>query len=65
MAILKIVVKSKTPEIVGRIFSAKIVELALANYLGWTAQSDIKQGTPFISYWPALGIAKNSRTSAF
>tara|TARA_B100001029_G_scaffold170052_1_gene165522 strand:- start:1385 stop:3148 length:1764 start_codon:yes stop_codon:yes gene_type:complete len=54
MATLKIVVKSKDPEIVGRIFSAKIVELALANYPGWTTQSDIKQGTPFISYWPAL-----------
>ena len=58
MAILKIVVKSKTPEIVGRIFSAKIVELALANYPGWTSQSDIKQGTPFISYWPALVDSK-------
>ena len=58
MAILKIVVKSKTPEIVGRIFSAKIVELALANYPGWTTQSDIKQGTPFISYWPALVDSK-------
>ena len=58
MAILKIVVKSKTPEIVGRIFSAKIIELALANYPGWTSQSDIKQGTPFISYWPALVDSK-------
>ena len=58
MAVLKIVVKSKTPEIVGRIFSAKIVELALANYPGWTSQSDIKQGTPFISYWPALVDSK-------
>jgi len=58
MAVLKIVVKSKTPEIVGRIFSAKIIELALANYPGWTSQSDIKQGTPFISYWPALVDSK-------
>lgn len=54
MATLSINVKSQDPEKVGRIFSAKIVELALANYPGWTTQSDIKQGAPFISYWPTL-----------
>ena len=54
MATLKIDVKSRIPEVVGRIFSAKVVELGLANYPGWTVQSDIKQGGPFISYWPAL-----------
>ena len=32
MAILKIDVKSSSPEKVGRIFSAKVIELALANY---------------------------------
>ena len=59
MAILKIDVKSSSPEIVGRIFSAKVIELALANYPGWTAQSEIKQASPFISYWPALVDSKN------
>ncbi len=59
MAILKIDVKSSTPEKVGRIFSAKVIELALANYPGWTAQSEIKQASPFISYWPALVDSKN------
>tara|TARA_B100000073_G_scaffold250039_1_gene210271 strand:+ start:364 stop:2118 length:1755 start_codon:yes stop_codon:yes gene_type:complete len=54
MATLKISVKSKDPEVVGRIFSAKVVELGLANYPGWTVQSDIKKSSPFISYWPAL-----------
>ena len=59
MAILKIDVKSSSPEKVGRIFSAKVIELALANYPGWTAQSEIKQASPFISYWPALVDSKN------
>jgi hypothetical protein len=59
MAILKIDVKSSSPEKVGRIFSAKVIELALANYPGWTAQSEIKQALPFISYWPALVDSKN------
>ena len=59
MAILKIDVKSSSPERVGRIFSAKVIELALANYPGWTAQSEIKQASPFISYWPALVDSKN------
>ena len=26
---------------------------------GWTAQSEIKQASPFISYWPALVDSKN------
>ena len=59
MAALSINVKSKDPEKVGRIFSAKIVELALANYPGWTTQSDISQGAPFISYWPSLVSRKH------
>ena len=59
MAILKVDVKSSSPEKVGRIFSAKVIELALANYPGWTAQSEIKQAAPFISYWPALVDSKN------
>ena len=59
MAILKIDVKSSSSEKVGRIFSAKVIELALANYPGWTAQSEIKQASPFISYWPALVDSKN------
>lgn len=59
MAVLKIDVKSSSPEKVGRIFSAKVIELALASYPGWTAQSEIKQASPFISYWPALVDSKN------
>ena len=29
-----------------------MVELGLANYPGWTVQSDINSGSPFIEYWP-------------
>ncbi len=53
MATLKISVKSKDQTLTGRIFSAKVVELGLANYPGWTVQSDIKAGNPFIDYWPS------------
>ena len=59
MATLKICVKSKDPDKVGRVFSAKVVELGLANYPGWTIQSDIKKSSPFISYWPALVDSKH------
>lgn len=52
MALLRITVKSKDSKIVGRIFTAKIVELALANYPGWFSKDVIGSGTPFIIYWP-------------
>lgn len=52
MATLKISVKSQDPVLAGRLFSAKVVELGLANYPGWTVQSDINSGSPFIEYWP-------------
>ena len=54
MAILKITVKSTDQKKVGRIFTAKIVELGLANYPGWFSKDSIGSGDPFILYWPAL-----------
>ena len=54
MALLRIIVKSQDPKLVGRMFTAKIVELALANYPGWFSKDAIGSGTPFIVYWPAL-----------
>ena len=54
MAILKVTVKSKDQKKVGRIFTAKIIELALANYPGWFSKDSIGSGDPFILYWPAL-----------
>ena len=54
MALLRINVKSQDPKLVGRIFTAKVVELALANYPGWFSKDSIGSGTPFIVYWPTL-----------
>ncbi len=54
MALLRIIVKSQDPKLVGRIFTAKVVELALANYPGWFSKDSIGSGTPFIVYWPTL-----------
>jgi hypothetical protein len=54
MALLRIIVKSHNTKLVGRVFTAKVVELALANYPGWFSKDSIGSGTPFIVYWPAL-----------
>ena len=58
MASLVISVKSKDPNLVGRLFSAKIIELALANIPGFFAQSSVKTSGPVIVYWPALVKSK-------
>ena len=54
MALLRVTVKSKDAKVVGRIFTAKVVELALANYPGWFSKDSIGSGTPFILYWPTM-----------
>ena len=54
MASLVISVKSMNPDLVGRLFSAKIIELALANIPGFFAQGGVKSNGPVIVYWPAL-----------
>jgi Acyclic terpene utilisation family protein AtuA len=53
-ASLRIDVRSKDPERVGRLFSAKIVELSLANYPGFFGRGMTGSGTPVVAYWPAL-----------
>lgn len=53
-AMLRINVKSKDPNLAGRRFSAKVIELALANYPGFAATSMPGSGRPYIVYWPAL-----------
>lgn len=52
-ASLRISVMSQNPDLVGRLFSAKIVELGLASIPGYTGRSGIASG-PYIQYWPAL-----------
>ncbi len=58
-ASLRINVRSKDPKLVGRMFSAKMVELALANYPGFTGRSLVGAGGPVIVYWPALVDGKH------
>ena len=59
MASLRINVTSKDPNKVGRIFTAKIVELGLANYPGFFGKTIPGSGAPFIHYWPALIQSKH------
>ena len=59
MASLEISVKSIDPNLVGRLFSAKIIELALANIPGFFAQKGGKSSGPVIVYWPALVSSKH------
>ena len=59
MASLLISVKSKDQNLVGRLFSAKIIELALANIPGFFAQGGVKSSGPVIIYWPALVDSKH------
>ena len=53
-ASLRISVKSSDAKLVGRIFSAKIIELALASYPGFSGRTAPGAGGPFIIHWPAL-----------
>ena len=54
MATLSLSVKSNNPDLVGRLFSAKIIELSLANYPGFFSGGGGKKAGPVIVYWPAL-----------
>tara|TARA_Y100000590_G_scaffold129438_1_gene147977 strand:- start:6413 stop:8194 length:1782 start_codon:yes stop_codon:yes gene_type:complete len=57
-ASLRISVMSQNPDLVGRLFNAKIVELGLANLPGWTGRGGIPSGH-YIEYWPALIDSKH------
>ncbi len=59
MASLLVSVKSKDQNLVGRLFSAKIIELALANIPGFFAQGGVKSSGPVIIYWPPLVDSKH------
>ena len=59
MASLLVSVKSKDQSLVGRLFSAKIIELALANIPGFFAQGGVKPSGPVIVYWPSLVNSKH------
>ncbi|NRB01717.1 MAG: DUF1446 domain-containing protein [Rhodobacteraceae bacterium] len=53
-ASLRLVVKGRDRKRVGRFFSAKVVELALANFPGFAARNAPGAGRPNIVHWPAL-----------
>ncbi|MCH7616430.1 MAG: DUF1446 domain-containing protein [Chloroflexi bacterium] len=53
-AYLRITVKDKDAQKVGRAFSAKVVEMALANYPGFHTASGLSSENAFGVYWPAL-----------
>ncbi len=59
MASLRISVKSKNADLVGRMFSAKMIELALANYPGFFTGGGVRSGGPVLVYWPALIDSKH------
>ena len=61
-ASLRISVMSQNPDLVGRLFSAKIVELGLASIPGYTGRSGMPSG-PYIQYWPALIDSKYIKES--
>lgn len=54
MASLCINVRSQDPNRVGRRYTAKVVELGLANYPGYCGRSVLGPGTPVLAHWPAL-----------
>ncbi|HYW92773.1 MAG TPA: acyclic terpene utilization AtuA family protein [Gammaproteobacteria bacterium] len=51
---LRISVVAKDSNLVGRRFSAKLVELALANIPGFTLSGPPGGGSPYLAYWPAI-----------
>ena len=59
MASLRIAVKSKNADLVGRMFSAKMIELALASYPGFFTGGGVRSGGPVLVFWPALIDSKH------
>ncbi|MDA9020771.1 DUF1446 domain-containing protein [Gammaproteobacteria bacterium] len=59
MASLRVSVKSKNADLVGKMFSAKMIELALANYPGFFIGGGVRSGGPVLVYWPALIDSKH------
>lgn len=51
---LRIIAKSRNKDLVGRLFSAKMIEIALANIPGLGVMNPIGNGESFLAYWPAL-----------
>jgi hypothetical protein len=63
-ASLRISVMSMNPDLVGRLFTAKSTELALASIPGYTGRGGIVTGH-FIEYWPALVDSKHIKENVY
>ena len=57
-ASLRVSVRSDDPDLVGKNFAQKVVELALSNIPGYTGRGPTGTG-PVIAYWPALIDSKH------
>lgn len=55
---LRIIVKSRDKELVGRLFNARMIEIMLANIPGLGVINPIGNGESFLAYWPALVDSK-------
>ena len=64
-ASLRIIVKSQDQKLVGRIFTAKIIEIALATFPGFTARDSAGSGTPYVVHWPALIDSRHIKETVF
>lgn len=62
-AYLKITVTDADPGKVGRRFSNAVVELALANYPGFTLTNPPGRESPVLSYWPSLIDQRSTRVT--
>jgi len=51
---LRIIAKSRNKDLVGRMFSAKMIEIGLANIPGFGPMNPIGNGESFLIYWPTL-----------
>lgn len=51
---LRIIAKSRNKDLVGRLFNAKMIEIALANIPGLGVTTPIGNGDSFLAYWPTL-----------
>ncbi len=51
---LRIIAKSRNKDLVGRLFSAKMIEIALGNIPGLGVMNPIGNGESFLAYWPSL-----------
>ncbi len=58
-AVLRIVVESKDPQKVGRLFSAKATELGLASYPGLFGRAPAIPNGPILRHWPTLINSKH------